>query len=314
MLPEVPMDPPMARYAVIDIGTNSIKFIIGEKHDDGTWSVVVDRAEITRLGDKLQESGELHPEAMERNADAIAEIIAEAARQGVTAVVAVGTMSLRTAQNSKQFIDRVQARCGLTIEVITGEEESRLSYLAVKSGIGLSKGSMVIFDTGGGSTEFVFTRGVSLRDRFSLNVGALRFMEKYCLDNAVSSDRLQEALSEIAEDLQRLDSASSPGLLVGIGGTVTTIASVRLRLATYDPDLVQGSSIDRSEIDRQMEDYRTRPTEDRKRIVGLQPKRADIILAGLCIVRTVMDKLHKDRFVVSDRGLRHGLLVDRFRK
>ena len=314
MLPEVPMDPPMARYAVIDIGTNSIKFIIGEKHDDGTWSVVVDRAEITRLGDKLQESGELHPEAMERNADAIAEIIAEAARQGVTAVVAVGTMSLRTAQNSKQFIDRVQARCGLTIEVITGEEESRLSYLAVKSGIGLSKGSMVIFDTGGGSTEFVFTRGVSLRDRFSLNVGALRFMEKYGLDNAVSSDRLQEALSEIAEDLQRLDSASSPGLLVGIGGTVTTIASVRLRLATYDPDLVQGSSIDRSEIDRQMEDYRTRPTEDRKRIVGLQPKRADIILAGLCIVRTVMDKLHKDRFVVSDRGLRHGLLVDRFRK
>jgi len=302
----------MARYAVIDIGTNSIKFHIGEKRADGSWGVVADRAEITRLGEKLQESGVISPEALERNAAAIAEMVAEAARNGVAGIAAVGTMALRTARNSKQFIDRVRELCGLTIEVIPGEEESRLSYLAVKSGIGLSEGSMVIFDTGGGSTEFVFGKGVSVAERFSLNVGALRFTEKYGLANVVSQEQLQLALDEIAQDLQRLDGAASPESLVGMGGTVTTIASVRHRLITYDPEIVQGSSIDRWEIDRQMELYRTRSTEERKKVIGLQPKRADVILGGLCIVSTIMRKLHKEQFVVSDRGLRHGLLVDRF--
>ncbi len=302
----------MARYAAIDIGTNSIKFHIGEKHDDGSWSVVVDRTEVTRLGDKLQGSGIIHAEALERNAAAIADMVAEAARQGVTAIAAVGTMALRTARNSTQFIDRVRELCGLAIEVIPGEEESRLSYLAVKSGIGLSKGSMVIFDTGGGSTEFVFGQGASVLDRFSLNVGALRFTEKYGLANAVSTERLQEAMQEIARDLERLDGTPPPEALVGLGGTVTTIAGVRHRLLTYDPVLVQGSTIDRREIDRQMELYRTQSTEERKRIVGLPPMRADIILGGLCIVRVIMRKVEKEHLVVSDRGLRHGLLVDRF--
>lgn len=302
----------MRRYAVIDIGTNSIKFHVGEKHDDGSWGVVVDRAEITRLGEKLQESGIIHAEALERNASVIAEMAAEAAREGVAGIVAVGTMALRTARNSKQLIDRVRELCGLTIEVIPGEEESRLSYLAVKSGIGLSKNSMVIFDTGGGSTEFVFGQGVSVLDRYSLNVGALRFTEKYGLANAVTAERLQEALQEIAQDLRRLDGTLTPEALVGMGGTVTTIAAVRHRLVKYDPDFVQGTTIDRWEIDRQMELYRTQSTEERKRIVGLQPKRADVILAGLCIVSTIMHKVQKQQIVVSDRGVRHGLLVDRF--
>jgi exopolyphosphatase / guanosine-5'-triphosphate,3'-diphosphate pyrophosphatase len=302
----------MARFAVIDIGTNSIKFHIGEKHPDGSWSVIVDRAELTRLGEGLQNTGEISAEAMERNAIAIADMVAEAARDEVSAVAAVGTMGLRTARNSKQFIERVRERCGLTIEVIPGEEESRLSYLAVKSGIGLTPGTMVIFDTGGGSTEFVFGRGTAVEDRYSLNVGAIRFTEKYSLGSKVSPGQLQEAMQAIATDLQRLDAASSPEALVGMGGTITNIAGVKHKLAKYDPDIVQGSTIDANEIDRQIEMYSTRDVEDRRAIVGLQPKRADVILAGVCIVKTIMSKLHKSAFAVSDRGLRHGLLVDRF--
>jgi exopolyphosphatase / guanosine-5'-triphosphate,3'-diphosphate pyrophosphatase len=302
----------MARFAVIDIGTNSIKFHIGERRADGSWGVVTDRAELTRLGEGLQETGEIKPEAIDRNAHAIADMVAEAARNEVSAIAAVGTMGLRTARNSKQFIDRVRERCGVTIEVIPGEEESRLSYLAVKSGIGLSSGSMVIFDTGGGSTEFVFGRGTDVSDRFSLNVGAIRFTEKYALGATVSTEQLQIALNAIAADLQRLDSASSPEALVGMGGTITNIAGVKHRLAKYDPDVVQGSTIDRQEIERQIELYRSRSVDERRQIIGLQPKRADVILAGVCIVKTIMDKLAKNSFTVSDRGLRHGLLVDRF--
>ena len=226
--------------------------------------MVVDRADLTRLGETLQATGEIGPDAMERNVTAIAEMVAEAAREGASAVAAVGTMALRTARNSKQFIDKVRERCGLAIEVIPGEEESRLSYLAVKSGIGSPDGSMVIFDTGGGSTEFVFGKGTAVLDRFSLNVGALRFTETFGLGDIVTPERLQEAIQAIGKDLARLDAAASPDALVGMGGTVTNIAGVRHRLAKYDPDIVQGSSIDAGRSTVRSSSTRSRSVEDRR--------------------------------------------------
>ena len=302
----------MARYAVIDVGTNSVKFNVSERREDGTWRTVVDRAEITRLGEGLQETGEINSDAMERTVSAIGAMAAEAQDNGVTAIVAVGTMGMRIAGNSDQFIDAVQQRCGVRIEVIPGEEEGRLAYLAVKSGLGLAEGSLVIFDTGGGSTQFTFGRGASVEERFSLNVGAVRFTEEYGLGGMVSPAQLRTALDAIAADLARLGTGRSPDALVGMGGAITNIAAVKHGLAKYDPDIVQGSVIERAEIERQIELYRSRSLDDRRKIVGLQPKRADVILAGACIVMTVMDKLSKDELSVSDRGLRHGLLIDRF--
>jgi exopolyphosphatase/guanosine-5'-triphosphate,3'-diphosphate pyrophosphatase len=123
---------------------------------------------------------------------------------------------------------------------------------------------------------------------------------------------LDDARAAISADLARLDGRPPPAALVGMGGAVTNLTAVKLGLATYDPDRVQGAVLDRAEIDRQIELYRSRDAEARRTIVGLQPKRADVILAGVCIVRTVMDKLGQQTLTVSDRGLRHGLLVDRF--
>lgn len=302
----------MALYAVIDVGTNSVKFNISEKRADGTWSTVVDRAEITRLGEGLEKAGEISPEAMERTVSAIAGMADEAKRNGVAAVAAVGTMGMRTAHNSQQFIDAVEQRCGVRIEIIPGEEEGRLAYLAVKSGLGLAEGSLVIFDTGGGSTQFTFGRGAAVEERYSLNVGAVRYTEKYGLAGVVSQEQLKAALDAIAADLSRLDSVKSPDALVGMGGAITNMTAVKHRLVKYDPNVVQGSVLDRAEIERQIEAYRTTPLEERRKIVGLQPKRADVILAGACIVKTVMQKLEKDKMSVSDRGLRHGLLIERF--
>ncbi len=302
----------MPRYAVIDVGTNSVKFNISERRDDGSWRTIVDRAEVTRLGEGLEKTGEISSDAMARTVDAIAAMAAEAKENGVTAIAAVGTMGLRTARNSQQFIDAVNQRCGVRIEVIPGEEEGRLAYLAVKSGLGLVEGSLAIFDTGGGSTQFTFGRGAVVAERFSLNVGAVRYTEKYGLGGVVSAEQLRAALDAIAADLARLGTERSPDMLVGMGGAVTNMAAVKHGLAKYDPNIVQGSVLDRAEIERQIELYRSRSLNDRQTIVGLQPKRADVILAGACIVKTVMDKLGKDKLSVSDRGLRHGLLIDRF--
>ena len=302
----------MPRYAVIDVGTNSVKFHIGERRADRTWGTVVDRAEVTRLGERLAETGEIGREAMERTAAAISGMAVEAERNGAAAIVAVGTMGMRTARNSEAFIAEVQRRSGVRIEVISGEEEGRLAYLAVKSGLGLAEGSLVVFDTGGGSTQFTFGHGPLVEERFSVNVGAVRFTEQYGLAGVVPPERLRAALEAIAADLARLDTARSPDALVGLGGAVTNIAAVKHGLVRYDAEVVQGTVIERAEIERQIERYRTRPVDERRQIVGLQPERAEVILAGACIVKTVMAKLGKDALSVSDRGLRHGLLVDRF--
>ena len=149
-------------------------------------------------------------------------------------------------------------------------------------------------------------------EQFSVNVGAVRLSEGYELARAVDEEALRAALDGISAELADLDDRPTPDSLVGMGGTVTNLAAVRLGLETYDPDTVQGTVLDREEIDRQIELYRMRGADERGEIVGLQPKRAEVILAGACIVRTVLDKLGRDSLTVCDRGLRHGLLAERF--
>ena len=302
----------MPRYAVIDVGTNSVKFNISERRADGNWLTVVDRAEITRLGEGLEKTGDISSEAMERTVAAISVMVSQAKEAGVAAIAAVGTMGMRTAHNSQQFIDAVEQRCGLRIEIIPGTEEGRLAYLAVKAGIGLGEGTLAIFDTGGGSTQFTFGSGASVEEQFSLNVGAVRFTEKYGLANAISKEQLKLAQDAVAAEFTRIDGRPSPHALVGMGGAITNIAAAKHQMAKYDPDVIQGSVIERSEVEQQIEMYRTKSVDERRAIIGLQPKRADVILAGACIVKIVMDKLGKDQLSVSDRGLRHGLLIDRF--
>ena len=306
------IDDEPVRYAVIDAGTNSIKFHIGEHDTGGKWRTVVDRAELTRLGEGLAQQGVIIAAALERTAAAIAGMVNEAKRHGVRAIAAVGTAGLRIAANGNQVVAAIQARTGVHIEVISGEEEARLAYVAARAGLGLDQGSLVVFDTGGGSSQFTFGHDSSVDDRFSLDVGAARYTERYRLDGAVSSEVLREAMAAISADLSRIGGRPVPDALVAMGGAVTNITAVNHRLATYDAALVQGTVLDRAEIDRQIELYRSRDADARRAIVGLQPKRAEVILAGACIVRTVMEKLGKQNFTVSDRGLRHGVLAERF--
>jgi exopolyphosphatase/guanosine-5'-triphosphate,3'-diphosphate pyrophosphatase len=206
----------------------------------------------------------------------------------------------------------VQSRCGILVEIISGEEEARLAYLGAEAGIGPPRGSRVVFDTGGGSSQFTFGHGEQVGERFSVDVGAVRYTERYGLGGVVTKDVLTRSVRAIEADLVRLDGRHTPDTLVAMGGAVTNLAAVKHGLANYDPDIVQGTVLDRTEVDRQIELYRTHSVDERRAVVGLQPQRADIILAGACIVRTVLGKLGKDSLTVSDRGLRHGVLVDRF--
>ena len=304
------LDP--VRFAVIDVGTNSVKLHVGERRAGSVWQTVVDRAEVTRLGEGLQDTGSLQPEPLRRTADAVVGMVGESRRAGAAEIAAVGTAGMRRAENSAELVDAVREGCGVGIEVISGEEEARLAYLAATSELEVGRDSLVVFDTGGGSTEFTFGRAGRVEERFSVDVGAARYTERFGLDGVVSDEEVAQALQAIASDLTQLDGRQQPAALVGMGGALTNLAAVRHHLESYDSEVVQGTVLDRAEVERQLDLYRARSAEQRREIVGLQPARAEVILAGACIVRTVLEKLQCDELTVSDRGLRHGLLVERF--
>ena len=306
------IDAKPTRYAVIDIGTNSVKFNLGERDDDGGWRTLTDRAEVTRLGEDLDKGKVIIDAALDRTADAIAGMVAEARGAGALAIVAVGTAGLRIAENSEDVVAAIKDGTGVPVEIISGPEESRLAYLAAKASLGLASETLVVFDSGGGSTQFTFGTAGRVTERFSVDVGAVRYSEAYRLDQAVSDADLRATLASISADLSRLDNAIPPDALVGMGGTLTNIAAVSHSMATYNPDVIQGTVLNATEIDRQIEMYRSMDADARRNIVGLQPNRAEVILGGVCIVATIMDKLAQRSVTVSDRGLRHGLTVERF--
>jgi exopolyphosphatase/guanosine-5'-triphosphate,3'-diphosphate pyrophosphatase len=264
----------MPRYAVIDVGTNSVKFHIGEKGPDFAWRTIADRAEVTRLGERLTETGEISREAMERTVTAIAGMATEAQRDGVSAIAAVGTMGMRTARNSDAFIAEVEQRSGVRIEVISGEEEGRLAYLAVKAGLGVADGALVVFDTGGGSTQFTFGRGSVVDERFSLNVGAVRYTERFGLGRRRLHGAAPRGPRRDREGSGAARFSALPGCPGRDGRRRHQHRRGHARSGRYDADVVQGARVERAEVERQIELYRSGSVDDRRRVVGLQPQRA----------------------------------------
>ena len=304
----------MSRKAIIDIGSNSIKFFVGELAADKTITTVLDTNDIARLGENPHTTGMICPEAMERNVASVANFCAKAKELGADEIVAVGTMALRTASNSAEFVEKVKAACGLEVQIIPGEEEARLSYLAVLSGLPLQGGDLVVFDTGGGSTEFIFGHGTQLVKRFSVNLGAVRITENYLTSDPVTPEQVSAAIAQIDKEFAVAGVEGHPDQLVGMGGTVTSMGAVKHKMIKYDPDVIQGSTLTKADISEQIGDYSTRTIEQRKELPGLQPKRADVILAGACILDVITSRLGVDKLTISDRGLRHGLAFDLFQK
>ncbi len=327
----------MTRQAVIDVGTNSVKFHVGERQADGTWTTIVDRADVSRLGEGIKAKGAITPAAMERTALAIAGMTAEAGQLGVDGVTAVGTMGLRTATNSQEFLHLVKDRCGVRIEVISGDEECRIAYLAARSAVRVSEGTLIVFDTGGGSSQFTFGNGNRVERQFSLNVGAVRYTEQFHLDQAVSADVLKQALAAIAWDLLAVhdevsyaEAANQASETLGrhLGTRLEENAHDRLpgrhgrRGHEYHRRDARSGKIRSQQSARS--GHRSNGNRPPNRALsshahrgapancGTQPKRAEVILAGACVVRTIMNTLRKSSLSVSDRGLRHGILIDRF--
>ena len=275
----------MSRFAVIDIGTNSMKMHVARVMH-GRMTVLGDYTEVTRLGEGFHETKILTDDAIDRNVAQVIAFKAQAEELGVEKIIAVGTMALRSAKNAKEFLDAVKKSTKMRVEVIPGEEEARLSYLAVLSGLGALDGDLVIFDTGGGSTEFIFGKGEEIDRQFSLDIGSRRPTEEYCNSDPVTTEELEAMFAGLDNEFETV--AGPIDTLVGMGGTVTSLGAVFHEMKVYDPDVIQGSKLPIKEVERQVKMYRSRTIEKRADTIGLMPKRADVILSGASIVLTIM--------------------------
>ncbi|MEA3284360.1 MAG: Ppx/GppA family phosphatase [Synergistota bacterium] len=298
----------VCRKALIEIGTNSVKFLLAEKDDRlGKQIYIEDSNEITRIGEGLAESGRLGEPPMDRTLDCVRRFIAKADALGVRDVSAVATMALRRASNSRIFVDRLKAKTGLSLRVLSGEEEAIYSFYGIAPLLPVGSDGWY-FDTGGGSTEFVCFEDGRVVRAFSLEVGAVSVTEKFMLSQDSCGNGVEAALRWIEGSLEEggLPSKKEGSFLVGSGGNVITMAAVSLAPERFSSSKTVRLSL--SELDRQIDLYGSISLQERRLIPGMDFDRAPIILAGACIVRSIFNVLEVKEMLVSSFGLRHGFL------
>jgi exopolyphosphatase/guanosine-5'-triphosphate,3'-diphosphate pyrophosphatase len=297
------------KLAAFDVGTNTVLMLVAEQQADGTVHRVLDRQRITRLGQGVDSSHHLDPQAALRTLDTVAEFADEARNAGVEKILAVGTSTLRDASDGESFINRLRERTGIELEIISGEAEAWLSYLAVTHGLRLDTSKRIlIVDIGGGSTEFIRAEPGAKLQMVSLQMGSVRLTERLIHHDPPTAREAADLRIAIDEALQTLGWELKPDVIVGIAGTVTTVCGVALELESYDPDRVHGYRLSRKEVERVLGLFGSVPIAERRKLKGLEPARADVIFAGTAILERVMSECEAEYVMVSDQGVRWGLI------
>lgn len=300
------------RVAAIDIGTNSVLLLVAERNADGDLVPVVERATITRLGQGVDRTRHLAAEAVARTLACLADYAAELRRLGVNRVDAVGTSAMRDAIGGDAFLASARATLGVTPRVISGAEEASLTFRGAIGGLGLADASGVtVFDIGGGSTEIVrggFEQGqpvISFAN--SLDIGSVRLFERLIEHDPPSSNEIANVVAITEKGLLACPAPAPGEPLVGIAGTVTTIAAVARGICPYDGSRVHGTRLSAQEVREVSLRLGSLPLAERQLLPGLEPKRADVIVVGATILSTILAWSGAAEVIVSDRGVRWGL-------
>ncbi len=303
-----------ARYAVIDIGTNSCLVLIAEvRPSSNEYVILEDIPEITQLGRGFYASARLQQSAMGRTLATVRRFLDICREEDVDDVVIAGTSVLRDASNGADFIEAVATQLDREVEVIPGEEEARLSYLAVRRDASLPAAdgeSCVVTDIGGGSTELIIGDD-RIRQMASLDLGSVRLTETFLSSDPAPPDKLAELRAHLRDAFATAPRPGADGVLVGVGGTITTLADIAAHQAHPTPP-VHGFRLTRETLRRQTEHLCALTRSDLEKTPGLEVRRAGVIVAGAVLTEHVMDYFGRDEMWVSVRGLRYGVLLDRF--
>ncbi|MFZ5468536.1 MAG: Ppx/GppA family phosphatase [Myxococcota bacterium] len=293
----------MLRYAAIDIGTNSVLLLVAEKDAAGRFVPVVERAEITRLGRGVDKTHTLAPEAIEDTLRVVQTFAEEARALGAKDLAVCATSAARDATNGGVFLEAARQRANVEVEIISGEREAQLSYAATHADFG-GQEPLVVIDIGGGSTEFIYGDGGEVTFRHSFDVGSVRLTERFGTDRP----RVERLL---ADTFSALPPPPAHHRAVGVAGTVTTLYSILHAVEPYDAARVHGATLSLADVGLLADRLWSQSLEARKKLPGLQPKRADVIPCGALILQAALRALGASGCLVSDRGLRWGLLQER---
>jgi exopolyphosphatase/guanosine-5'-triphosphate,3'-diphosphate pyrophosphatase len=297
----------MKRVAAIDIGTNSVLLLIAEARAGGAVPLV-ERATITRLGQGVDRTRRLAPDAVERTLACLEGYAAEIREHAPDTVLAVGTSAMRDAEGGASFRERARDILGTAPRVASGDEEAELTFAGALSGLDVS-GDVVVFDVGGGSTEIITgDAGAGLRRKISLDIGSVRLTERH-----VRADPPGEAeLERVREDVRTAFAAvpfRPSGRAIGVAGTVTTIAAHANGVVPYDGARVHGAVLSREQVSAAAAELAALTVEQRRRLPAIDPKRADVIVAGAVLVEELLRFCSAESMTVSDRGVRWGLVA-----
>ncbi|WP_335986144.1 Ppx/GppA phosphatase family protein [Glycomyces sp. MUSA5-2] len=301
------------RVAGIDCGTNSIRLLIADIDDDGRLHDVVRRMEVVRLGEGVDRTGRLADAAIERTRAALADYTAQIREHGAEAIRMVATSASRDAANAADFTAMVEAVLGQAPEVITGDEEARLSFTGAVATLPAHDGQRLLIDIGGGSTEFVRGTGGDVIAAISVDVGCVRMTERHLRSDPPGPAEMDAATADITGIADRALAVADPGReateLVAVAGTATTVAAISLALPAYDPDAIDGTRLTYEQVAKVTADLAAADHAARLAIPVMHPGRADVIVGGALVLRTIMERSGIGEVLISEHDILDGIAL-----
>ncbi len=307
------------RRSVIDIGTNSVKLLVADVADGGA-EPVLECSEQTRLGRGFYETHLLQRGAVAHTARVVARFALQARELGASPPRVIATSAARDARNPEQLLIAIHQSCGLSVEIIPGEQEADWAFVGVRSDRRLRDAPLLILDVGGGSTEFILGNGAARLFSQSFPLGTVRMLERLKPGDAPGPDDLERGLVFVGD---YLTSCVVPAVasvwallahekpqLVGTGGTASVLAALELGLKSFDRERIESVSLTRSQVRSQVERLWGLPLTERRRLPGLPPDRADVMLTGAVIYHAVLSHFDLPTLRVSTRGMRFGAVLD----
>jgi exopolyphosphatase/guanosine-5'-triphosphate,3'-diphosphate pyrophosphatase len=299
------------RAAAIDQGTNSIRLLISEPRLDGSLLEIARDLVITRLGEGVDETGRLAPEALSRTKEALALYCRRARALRALRIRVAATSAVREAGNGEELALAVREHAGVPLEVITGTEEARLSFVGATRGLDAPR-PFCVFDIGGGSTEFV-VGSEKPEHAVSLQLGSVRLTERFVRSDPPAAEERAAIRSEIAARLDEVAGAvpvRNAATVVAVAGTATTVQAMALGLPRYDPDRIHRTELTLKAAVRVLEDLAAMTNAERAALPFMAPGRGDVIVAGAEILVAVMERFGFGRILVSEEDILDGLAVE----
>jgi exopolyphosphatase/guanosine-5'-triphosphate,3'-diphosphate pyrophosphatase len=298
----------VSRVAAIDCGTNSIRLLIADIYE-GNFREIYRSMEIVRLGQGVDRNHRFEPEAIERTLSAVAKFGDEISRRGVTAIRFCATSATRDAENRDLFIDGVEALLGISPEVISGDEEARLSFAGATRQMHSSDSPYLVVDIGGGSTEFVFGDS-EVRAAKSVDIGCVRISERHLQSQPPTKLQIAAALADIEsaiDSVMQIVPIRDAETVVAVAGSATTVAAAALELEKYDRDAINLARISAAKVSEISERFLAMSRQDIAALAYMHPGRVDVIAAGALILARILNRAGATEFVASESDILDGM-------